>query len=123
MQKCSKQFKIIKLPNVLVLQLNRFDNSLNKICSFVDFPIENLDINQFIDPILNSTKKYDLKSIIEHYGNYTNNNVMVDTGNHYISKCLNDDLKTWYIYDDISVQFIDNLESVKKSEAYILFYC
>ena len=48
---------------------------------------------------------------------------MSDTGNHYISKCLNDELKTWYIYDDLSVQSINNLETLKKSEAYILFYC
>lgn len=71
-QRASKKFDIWKLPEILVVHLKRFSQERtwgSKIDTFVDFPIEELDMT---DRVLSSTDNdrliYDLYAIDNHYG-------------------------------------------------------
>lgn len=71
-QRASKKFDIWKLPEILVVHLKRFSQERtygNKIDTFIDFPIDELDMR---DRVLSSTDEdnliYDLYAIDNHYG-------------------------------------------------------
>ncbi len=56
-------------PNVLILSLSRFvfnsvTNRISKDCSFVDFPIDDLDVNE----LYGNHCIYDLYSLVCHRG-------------------------------------------------------
>ena len=104
-------------PQILIIHLKRFNfiKNFNKINSFVDFPLTNLDITKYIHNknINNKTYLYDLFAI--------NNHINFGMGNcgHYYSYCKNNDI--WYNYNDENVNKIDD-ENILTNKAYILFY-
>jgi len=114
----TKSISIWKSPTILVLQLKRFNYSTKrKNAKLIKFPINNLNIAQFISPISyklipDSCYEYNLVSIINHSGSMNNG--------HYYSYCKNIDNK-WYNYDDTIVNTINKLQLIT-SNAYLLFY-
>lgn len=120
-----KKLDISKLPPVLVIHLKRFyadpsSNSYRKKTLFVDFPVNSLDINEYVarsekrrhtGSQLNTT--YNLYAISNHYGS-------MESG-HYTAYCRNNLLGDWYKYDDQTVSRMDK-DDVVSSGAYILFY-
>ncbi|KAG2194502.1 hypothetical protein INT47_005775 [Mucor saturninus] len=116
-QRASKKFDIWKLPEILVVHLKRFSQERtygNKIDSFIDFPIEELDMT---DRVLSSTGEdsliYDLYAIDNHYGGMG--------GGHYTAYAQNAETKTWYNFDDSHISEI-SAEDIKTNAAYLLFY-
>ena len=77
---------IWKLPSVLVLHLNRFEDSdgLRRDQSYIRFPLKGLDIGRFGE---NPTPKMNLYAVSNHYGTMH--------GGHY-SKLWDH----WYNFDD-----------------------
>lgn len=113
-----KRLSILKLPNVLAIQLKRFEHTSAsvKLENFIKFPMF-LNMSEFstsyqtsgeIDPTLN----YELFAIICHIGS-------VNTG-HYIAVIKNNKGE-WFKFDDSVVTLITN-EQVSKLTAYLLFY-
>lgn len=81
---------ISKLPEILVIHLKRFEGNsemgFQKNSLFLDFPLKNLDIIEYISPLElrygNITSaNYDIYSISNHYGTMN--------GGHYTSFCKN----------------------------------
>jgi len=114
-QQATKRFDIWKLPEILVVHLKRFSNSRilrDKIDTFVDFPIEGLDLevmvgerevakrlrNQGFDISslglgdVDESLVYDLYAVDEHLGGLG--------GGHYRAYALNHITKKWYHFDD-----------------------
>lgn len=114
-QQATKRFDLWKLPEILVVHLKRFSNSRilrDKIDTFVDFPIEGLDLEVMVgerevarrlqsegfdisslglgdadEPLV-----YDLYAVDEHLGGLG--------GGHYRAYALNHITKKWYHFDD-----------------------
>ncbi|XP_040824752.1 ubiquitin carboxyl-terminal hydrolase 8 isoform X2 [Ochotona curzoniae] len=112
----SKKIEIWKLPPVLLVHLKRFSYDgrwKQKLQTSVDFPLENLDLSQYVIGPKNNLKKYNLFSVSNHYGGLD--------GGHYTAYCKNAARQRWFKFDDHEVSDI-SVSSVKSSAAYILFY-
>ncbi|XP_018866632.3 ubiquitin carboxyl-terminal hydrolase 8 isoform X2 [Gorilla gorilla gorilla] len=111
-----KKIEIWKLPPVLLVHLKRFSYDgrwKQKLQTSVDFPLENLDLSQYVIGPKNNLKKYNLFSVSNHYGGLD--------GGHYTAYCKNAARQRWFKFDDHEVSDI-SVSSVKSSAAYILFY-
>ncbi|KAL7980082.1 hypothetical protein Chor_001350 [Crotalus horridus] len=84
-----------------------------KLQTSVDFPLENLDLLQYVIGPKSTLKRYNLFSVSNHYGGLD--------GGHYTAYCKNAAKQRWYKFDDHEVSDI-SASSVKSSAAYILFY-
>jgi len=71
-QQASKKLDLWRLPEILVVHLKRFSYSRflkNKLETYVDFPIEKLDLSGFLAHKNGSLSNcYGLYAIINHYG-------------------------------------------------------
>ncbi|KAG1746657.1 uncharacterized protein EDB91DRAFT_1048951 [Suillus paluster] len=135
-QQATKKFDLWKVPDILAVHLKRFSNSRalrDKIDTFVDFPIEGLDLTALVgerrvgtslaqsgvniqelgireveEPLI-----YDLYAVDEHLGGLG--------GGHYRAYALNHVTEQWYHFDDSYVSRTDASHAVN-SNAYLLFY-
>ena len=119
----TKQLQLVSLPPILVIQLKRFSqhNDLRyKIETFVDFPIDGLDLTNFL-PSSSSQKQdeeyiYDLFAVSNHIGS-------IYTG-HYTAYARHQtgDRYQWYKFDDTFVTQMYSTSSIVSKDAYLLFY-
>ena len=120
----NKKMDIYKEPYYLIIHLKRFkngnDNNNNYIFhffnneknnTFIDFPIQNLDLTKYI--LRNNNKKiqYNLIGIINHYGG--------PYYGHYTAICLN--RNKWYKFNDEIVSSLKE-DKIVTDSAYVLFY-
>ncbi|XP_030621710.1 ubiquitin carboxyl-terminal hydrolase 3 isoform X2 [Chanos chanos] len=117
-QKSTKKFWIQKLPKVLCLHLKRFHWTAylrNKIDTYVEFPLQGLDMKSYLLEPENSLPEsclYDLAAVVVHHGSG------VGSG-HYTAYGFHEG--HWYHFNDSTVT-LTNEETVAKAKAYILFY-
>uniref|UniRef100_A0A8C4TL29 Ubiquitin carboxyl-terminal hydrolase 8 n=1 Tax=Erpetoichthys calabaricus TaxID=27687 RepID=A0A8C4TL29_ERPCA len=112
----TKKIEIWKLPPILLVHLKRFSYDgrwKQKLQTSVDFPLENLDLSQYVIGPKSNLKKYSLYGVSNHYGGLD--------GGHYTAYCKNAIKQRWHKFDDHEVSDIST-SSVKSSAAYILFY-
>tara|TARA_E500000178_G_scaffold327916_1_gene357422 strand:- start:867 stop:1727 length:861 start_codon:yes stop_codon:yes gene_type:complete len=96
-----KKISFTKMPNELIISLNRFTNQGEKLNQTISFPFQ-LKI---------SKKIYNLVSIGNHSGNMF--------GGHYYSYCKHGE--EWYNFNDSATSKIDKTKLITPS-AYVLFY-
>ncbi|XP_018497104.2 ubiquitin carboxyl-terminal hydrolase 20-like [Galendromus occidentalis] len=112
-----KYSKPMELPEVLCIHLKRFRHELmfsTKISSYVQFPLEGLDMTPFTHPhARDKVTTYELTAVICHHGT-------AGMG-HYICYAMNDCDGQWYEYDDVYVTQVE-ASTVANCEAYVLFY-
>ena len=108
----SKQILFWSLPSILIVTLKRFNNAATKDDTFVDFPLEDLDLSKYIIGYDKDSFKYDLYGIGNHRGGVC--------GGHYYAYVKTPN-ESWYEFNDSSVKKIDISNKVS-SEAYCLFY-
>jgi len=119
-QQATKKFDLWRLPPILVVHLKRFSYKnryyREKLETFVDYPIDNLDLSKWVKgEVDNSTPPvYQLYAVSNHFGSLG--------GGHYTAYGKNKDNGKWYKYDDSYVSSINDESSVKASSAYVLFY-
>lgn len=152
-QQATKRFDLWKVPDVLVVHLKRFSNSRtlrDKIDTFVDFPVEGLDLSEMVGERQVATRLmaegvdieqlglhdleekpiYDLYAMDEHLGGLG--------GGHYRAYALNHPTGLWYHFDDSYVtqtkpdlavvrpilfsQTNISLMYIQNANAYLLFY-
>mmetsp|Transcript_29401 Transcript_29401/g.71655 ORF Transcript_29401/g.71655 Transcript_29401/m.71655 type:complete len:974 (+) Transcript_29401:210-3131(+) len=121
--KCKKHLRVTKkmdvyrLPNVMAIQLKRFQYTSawrDKISTFVDFPLEGLDMAPHtLDEEEKKNAIYDLYAISCHGGGLG--------GGHYWAYVKNRVDGKWYNCNDSSVSEMSK-DTLKTSEAYLLFY-
>ena len=80
--------------------------------TYVEFPIENLNMDNYICGPDKKHSKYDLFAVSQHYGGMG--------GGHYTAVCKNID-GNWYDYDDRSCSKT-SIRNICTSAAYVLFY-
>jgi len=114
-RQATKKLDLWMLPDIVVIHLKRFSYSRylkNKLDTFVNFPIHNLDLSKYL-PVCGQSSVYELYAVSNHYGGFG--------GGHYsaYAKLVNDN--SWYHFDDSHVSPV-NEDSIRTSAAYVLFY-
>ncbi|CAF1306055.1 unnamed protein product [Adineta steineri] len=120
-----KQLKLRTLPSILIIQFKRFshENGLHqKIETFVDYPLEGLDLKRFLPSSSSSSSDdaiYDLIAVCNHMGSIF--------GGHYVAYAqdLSSSKNKWFKFDDSSVTSVKSSEyadEIISRDAYLLFY-
>lgn len=109
-QKAEKFIRFWSLPKIWMIILKRF-NHQQKIHHPLEIPLS-FKMNSLHSE---SLKKYELKSMANHYGSLY--------GGHYNAICKNED-QQWYEYDDLQVRKIEDIRPVlhQNHVTYALFY-
>ena len=106
-----RQLVFWKTPDVLVMTLKRF-NMMHKVTKMIDFPLEGLDLSDYVNGYDKHRSVYDLYGVSNHTGG--------TMGGHYYAYCKMDD-GNWYDFNDSTVTPMKSSEVVT-SAAYVLFY-
>ena len=109
-----KKMDLYYTPKILIICFKRFIKDSyrwEKNEDEVDFPINDLDLKDFVIGPDKDHSKYDLFAVSQHYGG---------TGfGHYTAVCKNDG--KWFSYNDSSCSET-NESDAQSSAAYVLFY-
>ena len=109
-----KKMELYYTPKILIICFKRFIKDSyfwERNDENISFPINNLDLKEFIVGSDKDHSVYDLFAVSQHYGG---------TGfGHYTAICEN--FGKWYCYDDGCVHEVDKTK-VNSSAAYVLFY-
>jgi ubiquitin carboxyl-terminal hydrolase 8 len=108
-----KKIQFWSFPNILVIDFKRFNARFQKNQIHISFPLDDLDLSEYIIGYKKEMYKYELYGVCNHSGG-----VM---GGHYTSYVKNANGK-WYHYNDTSVSEIAHIESIITPKAYVLFY-
>lgn len=115
-KQAEKKLSLCHLPKILIIHLKRFTKSkysYSKNTSFVDAPLHDLDLSEFMMENLQS-KKYDLFGVINHMGGMG--------GGHYTAYVKTPAMEnTWVEFDDSDVSKTDK-NGVISASSYVLFY-
>ncbi len=113
-----KKLNIYRAPNYLIIHLKRFRirNGIKgqqfgrKNEVFISYPINNLDLSDYVIGPNKEKAFYNLYGVVEHFGGLSQG--------HYIAKCKN--LGKWYQFNDSEVEEIN--DNIVTKNAYLLFY-
>ena len=111
-EKAIKNIRFWNLPEILVVTIKRFTNNLRKDKSFIDFPIHDLDLSEYVVGYNKESYVYDLYGICNHSGS--------TDGGHYTAFVKNAN-NSWYFFNDTQVSKVKE-ESIKSTNAYCFFY-
>jgi len=112
-QNVQKQIIYWSLPNILVIDLKRFNNNTRKNQILLTFPLQDLDLRKYVIGYKKETYIYDLYGICNHSGGVQ--------GGHYTAFIKNANGK-WYHFDDTNVVEVTNLDHLITPKAYCFFY-
>lgn len=115
-RQATKKLDLWMLPEILVFHLKRFSYSRyskNKLDTFVNFPIHDLDLGKYMINKDGKPHVYELYAISNHYGGLG--------GGHYTAYAKLIDENKWYHFDDSHVSPVKESD-IKTSAAYVLFY-
>jgi ubiquitin C-terminal hydrolase len=108
-----KNIMFWNFPNILVIDIKRFNSMNRKNQVMVDFPLENLNLSKYVIGYEKDKYVYDLYGVCNHSGS-----VM---GGHYTSFVKNANGK-WYHYNDTSVSEVGMIQQIVTPKAYCFFY-
>ena len=100
-------------PNILVIDFKRFNSKNQKNQVLISFPLDNLDLSNYVIGYNKSSYIYELYGICNHSGSVY--------GGHYTSYVKNAN-GIWYHFNDTSVTQVSLVESIISPKAYVLFY-
>ena len=108
-----KKILFWSFPTILVIDFKRFNSRNQKNQIFIDFPLDNLDLSDYVIGYKKKTYIYELYGICNHSGSVY--------GGHYTSYVKNANDK-WYHFNDTSVTEVSLLNAIISAKAYVLFY-
>jgi ubiquitin carboxyl-terminal hydrolase 8 len=108
-----KTLSFWSFPNILVIDIKRYNSQNRKKQNMVNFPITNLDLSKYVIGYNKDCFIYDLYGVCNHSGNVL--------GGHYTSFVKNANDK-WYHFNDTNVSEVSDPNSIITPKAYCLFY-
>ena len=108
-----KKIQFWSFPNILVIDLKRFNSQNQKNQMLVTFPVVDLDLSKYVIGYKKQSYQYDLYGVCNHSGG--------PLGGHYTSYVKNANGK-WYYFNDTTVSEVGLSESIISPKAYCLFY-
>jgi ubiquitin C-terminal hydrolase len=112
-ESAKKKLTFWSFPNILVIDIKRFNSSNRKNQILVDFPLEELNLSKYVIGYNKDSYIYDLYGVCNHGG--------VTQGGHYTSFVKNSNDK-WYHYNDTSVTEVTMKNQIVTPKAYCFFY-
>ena len=110
-QEVMRRVLFFALPEVLIIVLKRFNNHLKKNATYVNIPIKELNMKDYmIEP--NSSYVYELFGVCNHSGSLM--------GGHYTAFIKREN--GWFHMNDNICNAIDDIENSISNKAYCLFY-
>lgn len=100
------------LPNVLIIDIKRYDLYGKKLQNLIDVPLENLDLSKYVIGYNKSSYVYDLYGVCNHSGG--------TLGGHYTCSIKNANGK-WYEINDTAINEID-INKVISNKSYCFFF-
>jgi len=100
------------LPNVLIIDIKRYDLYGKKLQNLIDVPLENLDLSKYVIGYNKSSYIYDLYGVCNHSGG--------TLGGHYTCSIKNANGK-WYEINDTAINEI-NTNKVISTKSYCFFF-
>jgi ubiquitin carboxyl-terminal hydrolase 8 len=108
-----KKILFWSLPNILVIDFKRFNSRNQKNQILITFPLDELDLSEYVIGYKKNSYKYELYGVCNHSGNVL--------GGHYTSYVKTSNGK-WFHFNDTSVSEVGLIESIISVKAYCLFY-
>ena len=108
------QIKFWSFPTILAIDLKRFNNRSMKNQILVTFPLENLDLSEYVVGYNKNSYVYDLYGITNHSGN--------SLGGHYTSFVRVSKSNKWSHFNDTEVKEVTDLTNLVTPKAYCFFY-
>lgn len=108
-----KKISFWSFPTILVIDLKRFKSNHLKNQALITFPLEDLNLSNYVLGYKKESYVYDLFGICNHTGSLL--------GGHYTSYVKNANNK-WYHFNDTSVSEVGLIDSLISQKAYCLFY-
>lgn len=112
-QNVKKKISYWSLPNILVVDIKRFNSQNMKNQIPINFPLDNLNLSKYVIGYKKDSYVYDLYGICNHSGNVF--------GGHYTSYVKNANDK-WYHFNDTNVSEVTDFKQLVSPKAYCLFY-
>lgn len=116
-KRATKTIRIWSTGDILTIHLKRFSSARafsDKINMVVDFPIEGLQLNDYVQESHEEPLIYDLVAVDNHYGGLG--------GGHYTAYAKNFRDQKWYYFNDSGVNVVNDPTESIKGAAYLLFY-
>ena len=110
-QVVKKSIKFWDFPDILIININRFDNSNKKINTLVTLDDTNINLCKYVLGYNKSSYTYELFGICNHIGNCY--------GGHYYSYVKNND--KWYEFNDTRITEI-KIDKLITNKAYCFFF-
>ena len=108
-----KKIQFWSFPNILVIDFKRFNARFQKNQILISFPLDDLDLSEYVIGYKKESYKYELYGVCNHSGG-----VM---GGHYTAYVKNANGK-WYHFNDTIVSEVGLNDSIISPKAYVLFY-
>ena len=108
-----KKILFWSFPSILVIDFKRFNSRNQKNQILITFPLDDLDLSEYVIGYKKKSFKYELYGVCNHSGNVL--------GGHYTAYVKNSNGK-WYHFNDTSVSEVGLIESIVSTKAYCLFY-
>ena len=114
-KKCigKRKSTVWKMPPVLTICFNRYDDFGRKIAKHIEYPINKVSFSTLAERQEDKRAIYDLVAVANHSGGLQ--------GGHYWSYGKGADGK-WYCYNDESVDEMDKISDVVSNTAYYIVY-
>ena len=100
------------LPNILIIDLKRWNHNGRKNNIIIDVPLSKIDLSKYVYGYRKSSYTYQLYGVCNHSGG--------SRGGHYTANVKNANNK-WYNYNDTDVNEISTNDVISK-ESYCLFF-
>lgn len=117
-KQASKKIDLWRLPSILVIHLKRFSYqskfSKDKISTLVTFPLNDLNLSNYISGEADINPVYDLIAVSNHFGGMG--------GGHYTAYASHRNDGKWYQYDDRNVSEVSDIDDICSKAAYLLVY-
>ena len=108
-----KKIQFWSFPKILVIDFKRFNSKNQKNQILVSFPLDDLDLSNYVLGYNKHSYQYELYGVCNHSGGVF--------GGHYTCYVKNAN-GIWYHFNDTSVSEVGILESIVSPKAYCLFY-
>jgi len=108
-----KKILFWSFPNILVIDFKRFNTVFQKNQILITFPLDDLDLSDYVIGYKKNIYKYELYGVCNHSGS--------TMGGHYTSYVKNANGK-WYYFNDTSVSEVSVIDTIISPKAYVLFY-
>ena len=112
-QNVKRSIQFWSLPTLLAIDFKRFVDTRRKNQIMIDFPIQHLDLTDYVIGYKKHTYIYECYGICNHSGGLH--------GGHYTSFVKNANGK-WYHFNDTFVNEVTNMDELITPKAYCLFY-